>query len=406
MSLARFPVEHHPLQSEFKTELIRIADWWAKHAIDQAQGGFVGEIDANNQIVANASKGVILNARILWFFSETAQYIDSATYRAHADRAFNYLSTYFLDKEWGGFYWELDAAGEPINTKKQVYAQAFVIYALSSYYQLTQNADALALALSTFDLVEAKAIDCEREGYLEAFTREWGLIDDLRLSDKDLNYPKSQNTHLHILEAYTRLMLVAPSEKVKSALRYNIEMFDKYMINRDNYHLRMFLDLAWNDFSPGFTYGHDIEAAWLIAKALEALGDADYTKKLTPDLIKVAETTANEGVGEYGQVLDAYNFESQTVSPDTVWWVQAESLVGFLYAFVNTQDKRYFELANNVWQYTKKYQIDQQNGEWFWLSSLDTPPEVPHYKVGFWKCPYHNGRAMIEAALYLEQAAK
>src|SRR5690606_2293642 len=153
---------------------------------------------------------------------------------ACADRAFNYLSTYFVDTEFGGFYWELDAAGKPINTKKQVYAQAFVIYALSSYYQLTQNEQALTLALNTFELVEEKAIDREREGYLEAFTREWGLIEDLRLSDKDLNFPKSQNTHLHVLEAYTRLAIVEPSENIKSALRYNIEMFDKYMINREN----------------------------------------------------------------------------------------------------------------------------------------------------------------------------
>lgn len=406
MSLARFPLEQHPLQSEFKQELIRTANWWATYAIDEANGGFVGEITDDNQVVEGASKGVILNARILWFFSETAQYIDEPKYRACADRAFDYLSTYFVDTDFGGFYWELDAAGQPINTKKQVYAQAFVIYALSSYYQLTKNENALTLALNTFELVEEKAIDREREGYLEAFTREWGLIDDLRLSDKDLNFPKSQNTHLHVLEAYTRLAIVEPTDVVKNALRYNIEMFDKYMINRENYHLRMFLDLEWKDFSPGFTYGHDIEAAWLIAKALEALGDDEYTKKLTPDLIKVAETTAKEGIGEHGQVLDAYNFETKTVSPDTVWWVQAEAVVGFLYAYVTTKESRYLEIAENVWSFIKKYQMNHESGEWYWLSTLDKKPDVPNYKVGFWKCPYHNGRAMIEAALYLEQAAK
>lgn len=404
MSLARFPLTQSPLQAEFKAELVRIADWWAAHTIDEAQGGFVGEVDENNQVVVGASKGVILNARILWFFSETAQYLDNPVYRACADRAYQYLLQFFRDSEHGGFYWELDAAGQAINTKKQVYAQAFVIYALSSYYQLTQHAEALQVALATFDLVEEKAIDREREGYLEAFTREWGLIEDLRLSDKDLNYPKSQNTHLHVLEAYTRLALVEPSERVKNALRYNILMFDKYMINRENYHLRMFLDLDWNDYSPGFTYGHDIEAAWLIAKALDVLGDAEYTAKLTPDLLKVAQTTAAEGMGEYGQVLDAYDFASNSISPDTVWWVQAESVVGFLYAYVTSKDEKFLTLATRVWKYIKRYQIDTKNGEWFWLSTLDTHASVKNYKVGFWKCPYHNGRAMIEAALYLQQA--
>lgn len=406
MSLARFPLTQSPLQAEFKAELVRVADWWAAHTIDEAQGGFVGEVDDNNQVVEGASKGVILNARILWFFSETAQYIDNPAYRACADRAYQYLLQFFRDSEHGGFYWELSAAGQPINTKKQVYAQAFVIYALASYYQLTQNQAALDVALATFALVEEKAIDREREGYLEAFTREWGLIEDLRLSDKDLNYPKSQNTHLHVLEAYTRLAIVAPTAVVKNALRYNIEMFDKYMINRENYHLRMFLDLDWKDFSPGFTYGHDIEAAWLIAKALEALGDDDYTAKLTPDLLRVAETTAAEGVGAHGQVLDAYDFASKTISPDTVWWVQAEALVGFLYAYVTSGDEKYLALATAVWEFIKKHQMDHDKGEWFWLSTLDTHATVKNYKVGFWKCPYHNGRAMIEAALYLQAAAR
>lgn len=406
MSLARFPLTQSPLQAEFKAELVRVADWWAAHTIDEVQGGFVGEVDDNNQVVEGASKGVILNARILWFFSETAQYIDNPAYRACADRAYQYLLQFFRDSEHGGFYWELSAAGQPINTKKQVYAQAFVIYALASYYQLTQNQAALDVALATFALVEEKAIDREREGYLEAFTREWGLIEDLRLSDKDLNYPKSQNTHLHVLEAYTRLAIVAPTAVVKNALRYNIEMFDKYMINRENYHLRMFLDLDWKDFSPGFTYGHDIEAAWLIAKALEALGDDDYTAKLTPDLLRVAETTAAEGVGAHGQVLDAYDFASKTISPDTVWWVQAEALVGFLYAYVTSGDEKYLALATAVWEFIKKHQMNHEKGEWFWLSTLDTHATVKNYKVGFWKCPYHNGRAMIEAALYLQAAAR
>lgn len=406
MSFARFPLEQHPLQSEFHAELIRIADWWAAHAVDHTHGGFVGEIDEENRVIAGASKGVILNARILWFFSEVAQCIDNPLYRDCATRAYDYLTRYFADVDYGGFYWELSETGEPINTKKQVYAHAFVIYALSSYYQLTHNDDALTLALNTFSLIEEKAVDRERDGYLEAFTREWGAIEDLRLSEKDLNVPKSQNTHLHVLEAYTRLAIVEPGHEVKQALRYSIAMFDNYLINRDNYHLRAFLDMQWKDFSPGFTYGHDIEAAWLIAQALDALGDDDYTARLTPDLLAIAATTMREGIGEQGQVIDAFDKATQSVNADTVWWVQAEALVGFLYAYAETNEAAYLEQATRVWKYIKQYQIDHEKGEWFWFSSLDAKRETPPYKVGFWKCPYHNGRAMIEAALYLEKACQ
>ena len=403
MTVAGIPLRIASLQQEFRDELIAIADWWSTHKVDQEQGGFYGEIAADNQPVKNASKGIILNARILWFFSEAAQAVDNPVYRNCAVRAYDYLVAHFFDCEHGGVYWELDASAVPINTKKQVYAQAFTIYALCAYHQLTGDAQALARALECFNLVELHAIDREREGYLEAFTREWGLIDDLRLSDKDLNYPKSQNTHLHILEAYTTLHQAHPAPEIKAALKYNIAMFDKYMIDKNTHHLRMFMDLEWNDFSPGYTYGHDIEASWLIAKALESLGDAAYTEALTPTLIRIAQVTVDEAIGTEGQVIDSYDFATQRTNVDTVWWVQAEALVGFLYAYSITGEAQFYRAAENVWQFIKTHQIDREQGEWFWLSRLHKKNSDPYYIVGFWKCPYHNGRAMMEAIRYLQK---
>lgn len=403
MQAASLPVRFAPLQQEFRAELIAIADWWAAHAVDQEQGGFYGEIRADNTPVKNASKGIILNARILWFFSEAAQEVDNPVYRNCAVRAYDYLLAHFIDKEHGGVYWELDATTLPINTKKQVYAQAFTIYALCAYYQLTGDAQALARALECFNLVEQHAIDHKNEGYLEAFTHEWGVIDDLRLSEKDLNYPKSQNTHLHILEAYTTLYQAHPVPEVKAALKYNIQMFDKYMIDKNTHHLRMFMDLEWKDFSPGYTYGHDIEASWLIAKALESLGDAAYTAELTPALIKIAQVTVDAAIGAQGQVIDSYDFSTRETNPDTVWWVQAEALVGFLYAYATTGEEQFYRAAENCWTFIKTYQIDHKHGEWFWLSTLNELNTDSYYKVGFWKCPYHNGRAMMEAIRYLQK---
>lgn len=390
------------LQAEFHSELIAIADWWAKHCVDHEQGGFYGEVGADNQPVKDATKGVILNARILWFFSEAAEFLNDATYKQLAQRAYAYLTEYFFDKDYGGVFWELDASGRVVNTKKQLYAQAFTIYALSAYFKLTRDELALKRALECFALIEAHGIDAYYQGYLEAFTRDWGVIEDLRLSEKDLNFPKSQNTHLHILEAYTALYQVHPNATIKSALRYNIELFDNYMIDHNTYHLRMFMDLEWKDFSPGFTYGHDIEASWLIAKALNALGDEAYTIRLTPSLIKIARTTLHEGVGPQGQVVDSFDFATQKINADNVWWVQAEALVGFFYAYSVTNDPEFFGAAEAVWEFIKSYQIDAQGGEWWWYSALDQARVPAIYKVGFWKCPYHNGRAMIEALRYLQ----
>lgn len=391
------------LQQEFTHELVAIADWWVANAIDHELGGFFGEVSAENNPVKDASKGVVLTTRILWFFSEVALEINDPAYRNCAKRAYDYLLKYFLDKEHGGVYWELDSFGNPINLKKQTYAQAFTIYALSAYYKLTENEQALALALNCFELLETKTRDREREGYLEAFNRSWSEIDDCRLSDRDLNFPKSQNTHLHVLEAYTSLYNIYPTPKIKMALRYNIELFDKYLIDKKTFHLRMFLDHNWNDFSPGVTYGHDIEASWLIAKALEALDDKIYTKELTPTLIKIAAVTLQEGINDNGQVMDSCDFASHKVNSNIVWWVQAEALVGFLYAYAMSNEQQYLTVAENLWQCIKKYQINHEHGEWHWLSILDKSQAAPNYKVGFWKCPYHNGRAMIEGGRYLRK---
>ena len=391
------------LSAEFKQELIAIGDWWIEHAIDREQGGFYGEIRPDNTPIKNATKGIVLNTRILWFFSEVAAVIDKPAYRDAAVRAYDYLVDYFFDKELGGVYWELDAQGKPVNTKKQTYAQAFAVYALCSYYTLTGDEQAMAYALDCFALLEEKTIDRVNQGYFEAFTREWGKMDDVRLSDKDLNYPKSMNTHLHVLEAYTTLNKAKPTEQIKQALRYNIDCFDKYLINHDNGHLRMFLTETWEDFSPGYTYGHDIECSWLLSKALNSLNDPQVTQRMTLGIIKLADITLQEAMGEYGEVLDAFDFASGEKLTERVWWVQAEALVGFLNVYTLTRDERYLTVAKNVWAFIKQYQRDSQHGEWLWLSTLDGDHGEEAYKVGFWKGPYHNGRAMLEAINFIKK---
>lgn len=402
MNQSSISVRVENLTSEFHSHLIEIADWWKNHTQDHEQGGFYGEVSVANQPVKTANKGIILNSRILWFFSEVGQVLDNPGYKTAADRAYAYLVNHFFDTELGGVYWELDYTGKPINTKKQIYAQAFAIYALCSYHKLTGSQSALDNALALFDLIERHAIDVKDEGYLEAFTREWGLIEDLRLSDKDLNYPKSQNTHLHVLEAYTSLFAIVKSTAVGDALRYNIQMFDRYMIDRNTHHLRMFMDMQWKDFSPGFTYGHDIEAVWLIARALEVLGDKQYEKELLPVLLKVGDVNLHQALAADGHVKDSYNFATGKVSEESTWWVQAEGLVGFIYLYCVTKREDYFVAVEKLWDFIKKYQIDSTNGEWFWSSRLDVQPNPPHYKVGFWKCPYHNGRAMMEVPRLLK----
>lgn len=379
-----------------------IARWWSDHAVDPA-GGFYGQINDDGSVETHANKGIILNTRILWFFSEAAVFLDSAECKALASRAYQYLLEHFDDKVQGGVFWELDAKGQLVNGKKQTYAQSFAIYALSAYYKATGEKAALAKALSYFQLLEQHSWDQLQQGYLEAFSQHWHVIEDLRLSDKDLNYPKTMNTHLHVLEAYTALYLQHKTADVQQALLRLTRLFAERIVNSSNGHLRLFMDLDWVDHSPFYSYGHDIEASWLLWEALRALNEPQLVQQYQPLVLQMAEVALQQGVCDDGHLADEWHLSTQQQHQQSCWWIQAEALVGFLTAWRLTGDNRYFSAAEGVWAYIQREHIDAMGGEWHWLAASH-PQRASQYKVGFWKGPYHSGRAMMEAALLLEQA--
>ncbi len=382
------------MQQEFYDHLMSIADWWLAHGQDKEYGGFHGQVDNDNTPCAGADKGAVLGARILWFFSELAGQIDRLEYRQAAARAYEALSEHFFDSEHGGVVWSVDVRGRIKDGKKQLYAQAFAIYALTAYYRLTGEERALTQAKHCFDLLESRGVDRERGGYLEAFARDWTPLRDVRLSDKDLNYPKTMNTHLHVLEAYTALYQVDPRPEVRLALLQAVAWLDEHFVNRDGWHLRMFLDMEWSDCSTELSYGHDIEASWLLIKAVNALDDDALRAKVVPTALHMAEVCLVEALGEHGEMYDGRDLASGKRHEERIWWVQAEALVGFINAYALTGDARYWQAADGVWRFVRRYQL-HETGEWRWLSRLD-PGHDDHYKAGFWKCPYHNGRAMLE----------
>jgi mannobiose 2-epimerase len=326
--------------------------------------------------------------------------MDQLRHRAAADRAYHYLVEHFFDHEHGGVFWELDAEGRPCNTKKQVYAQAFTIYSLTAYHALTGLREAMDYALSFFELMEKLTRDRKAGGYLEAFTREWGELDDLRLSDKDLNFPKTMNTHLHVIEAYTALYEQTPTAEVESALRHLLECFDKRIIDPENFHQRMFMTEDWADHSAGLSYGHDIECSWLLHKALKALKNPEVNTQLMPSVLGLASACLREGLSARGDLMDAWDFATRRHHHASIWWVQAEALVGFINTYALTGDDKYLAAAERLWDFIRQHHVDGEHGEWLWLSRLDDGYQ-DHYKAGFWKGPYHNGRAMLESCKIL-----
>ncbi len=389
--------------AEIERELREIAAWWSAHAVDREHGGFHGEIDADDTPVPGAGKGIVLNARILWFFSAAGAHLRDPALLRLADRALDYLERHFIDPVHGGVYWELDAEGRPLDTKKQGYAQAFAIYALCAHYRATGRAASIARAHALFALIEAHYLDKELGGYVEAFTADWSPIADMRLSEVDANFPKTMNTHLHILEAYTALHAAAPTAATAQALRRCIDLMLDRFLDPATHHLRLFFESDWTDRSQAVSFGHDIEASWLLWEACEALGDAALSARAAPTLVAMASACLGEAQGPDGGLYNERHRDGK-IDKSRIWWVQAEALVGFLNAHELSGDPAFFDAFAKVWSFVRRHHRES-SGEWRWWSSLDPVAANRSYKAGFWKGPYHNGRSMIEAGDRLKRLA-
>jgi mannobiose 2-epimerase len=382
--------------------LANILPFWCRHSRDSDNGGFVVGLTNDLQPISVGEKGALLTARILWTFSAAVRHYGTEGYRAMADYALADLRSRFADDRQGGYFWSTTADGSVQQDKKQTYGQAFAIYALSEYYAATGDPAALADAIQTFRLVETHARDAQYGGYLEALDRNWRPITDLRLSAVDLNEPKSQNTHLHLMEAYSGLLRVWPDSQLRAAQERLIEVMLQHLVDRRTHHLGMFFSADWTPRSDRLSYGHEIEAAWLFSDAGKGLGDATLQRRLDLLAVKIAETTLREGLDADGGVFNQGGPNGPT---DRIkeWWPQAEAVVGFLNAFQISNDQRYLQTALRSWDFIEHNLVDRVHGEWF--RGVDTAgrPLEHEPKIGFWKCPYHNGRAALEAIARLRQ---
>lgn len=372
-----------------------ILPFWMNKMEDNEEGGFYGQITGEDELKPEASKGAILNARILWTFSSAYRLLKKPEYLETATRAKRYLIDRFYDPQYGGIYWELDYKGNPLDTKKQIYAIGFAIYGLSEYARATGDEEALAYAQQLFDVIEQHSFDSEQNGYVEALTRDWQPIEDMRLSDKDENEKKTMNTHLHILEPYTNLYRVWKDEQLERQLRNLIEVFITRILDPQTGHLNLFFEEDWTNKYRIYSYGHDIEASWLIHEAALVLGDPELLKRIEPIIIRIAQA-ADEGLNPDGSMIYENFLDKQKIDRELHWWVQAENVVGHINLYQHFGDTEALDTAVRCWEFIKTKLIDREHGEWHWSLLPDGTVNRRDDKAGFWKCPYHNGRMCME----------
>lgn len=388
-----------PWVQAVRAELVgNILPFWPRHLRDPA-GGFFGLVHDDGSVDRTAPRGAVLNARILWTYASAARLVGPA-WREAADWAFAGLDR-FWDEQAGGLYWMLDAQGAPLAPRKQTYAQAFGIYGLAEYHRATGNAEALDRAKALYRLIERHCYDPVAHGYFEARDRSWRTLDDVRLSDKDLNAPKSMNTHLHVLEAYTNLLRVWPDEELAGRLGELLVVMLGKIVDLDNGRFRLFFDTNWKPIGEVVSFGHDIEGSWLLLEAAEVLGEPSILKRAHTAAVRMAEAVYAKGRDSDGSLFYEAHADGRILSDDKHWWVQAEAVIGFTNAYQITGDTHFLEAAERAWNFIERHMVDRVHGEWHAKTRRDgaavTERDDPEAVLaGPWKCPYHNARLCYE----------
>lgn len=380
------------LAAEVKKELTgNILPYWM-NKMCASDGRFHGRISGAEVLDPSAPVGGIMTARILWTFASAYRVLGNPEYLETALKAKDILIKRFYDPEFGGTYWSLNADYIPLDTKKQIYAIAFAIYGLAELNRATGDAEALEYAIKLFRSIEEYSYDKEKDGYFEAFTREWDPIEDMRLSEKDANESKTMNTHLHVIEAYTCLYRVWKDPLLETRLRGLVDIFDKRILAEDG-HLKLFFDNDWHCNYDIFSYGHDIEASWLLYEAAQVLGEKAVLERVEERIPSIV-AAATEGFTPDGGMI--YEKCAEEIDGDCHWWVQAEAVVGYFNLWEHFGAEEGLENALHCWEFIKAGLIDRENGEWFWSVRADGTVNRDEDKAGFWKCPYHNSRMCLE----------
>jgi mannobiose 2-epimerase len=374
--------------------------FWRERSLDHAHGGFIAEMSHDGVPNIKAPKGLILNARLLWTFSSLYRVLADERDLSLANRAYGYLSKYFYDRECGGYGWRVDPNGLVLDSSKKIYGQAFCIYALSEYYRATHKDEALRAATRVFDLIERHAHDADNGGYIEALAKDWSPAEDLRLSEKDMDVAKSMNNHLHILEAYANLYRVWPDSMVVVRLRELIGLFGSKMLTPGG-HFNLFFDEDWSVRSNSYTYGHDIEGAWLLHDAAVALKDEEMLQRASQWVVTIAHAVGSEAVDREGGL--AYEGRGGAViDSGREWWPQAEAILGFWRAYRISEDRKYAEIAERLWAFLQLRVVDKAQGEWFWRVFADGSIDTKEPKISEWKDPYHGVRMCLQMLRFLE----
>jgi mannobiose 2-epimerase len=379
----------------------KVLPYWQDTSVDRVHGGYLLADDATRKVGPATEKQLVSQTRMIWAFSHAhlkGLGTDQRNYLESARQGYEFLTRFFLDSQYGGYYWKTDREGRVIQSRKFLYGQSFVIYALVEYYRASGDRQALQHARDLFGAIQAKLHDREHEGWFEHAERDFQLVmnPEDRRAEVEVAGRKSANAHLHWMEALSELYAVTHDRDVRQALREALKLNRRYFYplkpGQSRFHRMPDWQLVPNDPNPGLSYGHNVEFAWLMIRAEQVL-------RKTPSWFHFHAIMNHALQHGYDHVLGGlYNrgFDDQPAT-DTqkIWWVQSEMLAALADGLAHEYNGAYAMALDKLLAWLVKSQILPADG--IWLESVDASGKpLSTGKAHLWKAAYHDVRGMVK----------
>lgn len=369
--------------------------FWLEHGPDREHGGFHGWNERTGKPLLDADKGLVQQARHLWTLSTWYERrAPEPEVRALADGLYAFVTEHFQDTD-GEFVYRVSRDGKRVvNAQKQLYAESFAIFALSTYGRVFGVEGARRRALACFRALDARLHDHELGGYDQRSDPGW-------LSP---GAEKETNTHLHVLEALTALARATDDPLVVERLDELVQVMARRMVQAAGYtHKEFSRDFRLHG-PPLVSYGHDLETSWLLLDALAALGTHDT--ELVAIARRLGECSAEWGFDrEAGGYFEEGPPGGAPTLREKIWWVQAEAVPALWWLYRLSADRTHLDRLERTLTWIETRQRDAEHGEWFWGILPDGSVGARGDQKGEeWKASYHGVRGMLFTSDWIAQA--
>jgi cellobiose epimerase len=389
------------LAAGFQRELSdKILPYWFDTAIDRTNGGFILADYGSTRAPLFIEKQLVSQARMIWGFAHAHIHglsTPERNYLKAAEQGYQFLIQHFLDAEFGGYYWSTDLQGLPTNQRKIIYGEAFVIYSLVEYYRASSDAGALKHATNLYHVLQRHSYDPKSGGWVEHFQRDWTpLLKPTPEAMVEVGGLKSANTHLHLMEALTELYSATYDPEVRrslqEALKINKTWFYPKQPGKACFHRQPDWKPVSRPESAGLSYGHNVEFAWLMLRAEDALG----FRRSWSHFEAYLNHALRYGYDHTRGGLYTRGFDDQPATDtDKIWWVEAEMLAALTEALKHQEQPGYSAALEQLLHFISIYQADKRDGIWLDTVTADGKPKVTA-KAHNWKANYHDVRAMVK----------